>query len=83
MKFEFCSDEKKEGNNIRVKLRLRLEEPDEDGNVRLIVADGDGDWEYELLYLNKDGTYSLCNSIGPDLGFLLDEEGRIKRGEDR
>jgi len=51
-----------------------------DGRLVLVAVGSDGVWldGGKLLYLHKAGTIERIEGVNPDLGFYLDDRGRIE-----
>ncbi len=74
MKFEIYNEK----NEEEKKVYLKLEKVGD--TIHIIAVDELGD-EYEcgnLLHINSNGVIIRCTAIDPNLGFKLDENGRIK-----
>ena len=63
-------------------LKLIEDDEDDSGGVDVCAVDEDGDHISSLFRINSDGTVSFHTCVREDLGFKLDDDGRIKRGED-
>lgn len=76
MKLEIY-DEKKVEEEKKVRLRLVK---NWDGHICLRAVDEDGDMidRCALVYFSKEGHVGRYLGVNPDLGFDLDEKGRIK-----
>jgi len=80
MAIEFV--EPKEAEKVRrVMVKAGI---DEEENVEIRAYNEDGlRVECGLLFtITQDGRFSRAYSVNPDLGFYLDERGRIKEEED-
>lgn len=74
MKFEIAGVEKVEETPITLTLEEGI---DRDNIVLTAVKDGKRS-QQNVLVIYSDGTIQQMTCVNPDLGFQLDERGRVK-----
>ena len=77
MKLNISKEEKEEGSEKEVYLKFKYGSND---TVVVCACDKEGNPFFcgNLIGFYPDGTIRKIGSVNPDLGFQLDEDGRIK-----